>query len=67
MEKLVSPYVHIFIYYFSLVVGIFFLPLFFLFLITKSYRDRIVEQLKRLGSSLDWSREAFTMDQVTFN
>ena len=31
-----------------------------------SYRDRIVEQLKRLGSSLDWSREAFTMDQVSF-
>eukprot|EP00026_Physarum_polycephalum_P001453 Phypoly_transcript_01455.p1 GENE.Phypoly_transcript_01455~~Phypoly_transcript_01455.p1 ORF type:complete len:1115 (+),score=189.55 Phypoly_transcript_01455:428-3346(+) len=27
------------------------------------YRDRIVDQLKRLGSSLDWSREAFTMDQ----
>ena len=27
------------------------------------YGGRIVEQLKRLGSSLDWSREAFTMDE----
>jgi len=26
------------------------------------YRDRIVSQLKRIGSSLDWEREAFTMD-----
>lgn len=26
------------------------------------YGGRIVEQLKRLGSSCDWSREAFTMD-----
>ena len=29
----------------------------------KQYGGRIVEQLKRLGSSLDWSREAFTMDE----
>ncbi len=28
----------------------------------KQYGGRIVEQLKRLGSSLDWTREAFTMD-----
>ena len=28
----------------------------------KQYGGRIVEQLKKLGSSLDWSREAFTMD-----
>jgi len=27
------------------------------------YGGRIVRQLKRLGSSLDWSRESFTMDQ----
>lgn len=27
------------------------------------YGGRIVEQLKRLGSSCDWSREAFTMDE----
>ena len=27
------------------------------------YGGRIVEQLKRLGSSCDWSRERFTMDQ----
>ena len=26
------------------------------------YRDRITTQLRRLGSSCDWSREAFTMD-----
>lgn len=29
------------------------------------YRDRIVSQLKRIGSSLDWDREAFTMDDVS--
>ena len=28
----------------------------------KHYGGRIVEQLKRLGSSCDWSRERFTMD-----
>ncbi len=28
----------------------------------EKYGNRIVEQLKRLGSSCDWSREAFTMD-----
>ena len=29
----------------------------------KQYGGRIVEQLKRLGSSCDWTREAFTMDE----
>ncbi len=29
----------------------------------EQYGGRIVEQLKRLGSSCDWSREAFTMDE----
>ena len=29
----------------------------------EKYGNRIVEQLKRLGSSCDWSREAFTMDE----
>eukprot|EP01126_Amoeba_proteus_P055616 TRINITY_DN6920_c0_g1_i6.p1 TRINITY_DN6920_c0_g1~~TRINITY_DN6920_c0_g1_i6.p1 ORF type:complete len:850 (+),score=168.95 TRINITY_DN6920_c0_g1_i6:387-2936(+) len=28
------------------------------------YGNRIYEQLKRLGSSLDWSREHFTMDET---
>lgn len=28
------------------------------------YGARIVSQLKRIGSSLDWEREAFTMDNV---
>jgi len=28
----------------------------------KTSRERIVQQIKRLGCSLDWSREAFTMD-----
>ncbi|MBU8920840.1 MAG: valine--tRNA ligase [Bacteroidales bacterium] len=28
----------------------------------KQYHGRIVEQLGRLGASLDWSREAFTLD-----
>jgi valyl-tRNA synthetase len=28
------------------------------------YGNRIVTQLKRLGSSLDWERECFTMDEV---
>ncbi|HET7559648.1 MAG TPA: class I tRNA ligase family protein, partial [Limnochordia bacterium] len=27
------------------------------------YRDRIVSQLKALGSSCDWARERFTMDE----
>ncbi len=29
----------------------------------QKYGSRIVEQLKRLGSSCDWSRERFTMDE----
>ncbi|NLV48588.1 MAG: valine--tRNA ligase [Clostridiaceae bacterium] len=29
----------------------------------EKYGGRIIEQLKRLGSSCDWSRERFTMDQ----
>lgn len=29
----------------------------------KKYGGRIVEQLKKLGSSCDWTREAFTMDK----
>ena len=29
----------------------------------KTYGGRIVTQLKKLGSSCDWSRERFTMDQ----
>ncbi len=29
----------------------------------KKYGGRIVEQLKKLGSSCDWSRERFTMDE----
>lgn len=29
----------------------------------KQYGGRIVEQLKKLGSSCDWDREAFTMDE----
>jgi len=29
-----------------------------------NYGGRIVNQLKRLGSSLDWDRECFTMDDV---
>ncbi|MBR2056554.1 MAG: class I tRNA ligase family protein, partial [Clostridia bacterium] len=33
----------------------------------EQYGGRIVEQLKRLGSSCDWSREAFTMDQNCSN
>eukprot|EP01100_Stratorugosa_tubuloviscum_P012307 TRINITY_DN57_c1_g1_i6.p1 TRINITY_DN57_c1_g1~~TRINITY_DN57_c1_g1_i6.p1 ORF type:complete len:1271 (-),score=628.85 TRINITY_DN57_c1_g1_i6:58-3870(-) len=28
-----------------------------------AYGDQIINQLKRLGSSLDWNREVFTMDQ----
>jgi valyl-tRNA synthetase len=27
--------------------------------------DRIFEQMKRLGSSLDWSRSCFTLDPVS--
>ena len=30
----------------------------------KQYGDRIVEQLKTMGFSLDWSRMAFTMDEA---
>ena len=26
------------------------------------YGDRICDQLRRIGSSVDWSRKAFTMD-----
>ncbi len=33
------------------------------FLWKEKFGGRIVEQLKRLGSSCDWSREAFTMDE----
>lgn len=33
----------------------------------EQYGGRIVEQLKRLGSSCDWSREAFTMDDKCNN
>ena len=33
----------------------------------EQYGGRIVEQLKSLGSSCDWSREAFTMDQNCSN
>ena len=33
----------------------------------EQYGGRIVEQLKRLGSSCDWSREAFTMDNNLSN
>ena len=29
----------------------------------KESRDRIVHQLRKMGSSLDWSREAFTLDE----
>lgn len=29
----------------------------------KQYGNRIIEQLKRLGSSCDWERERFTMDE----
>ena len=28
----------------------------------ETYRDRIVNQMRRLGVSVDWSRERFTMD-----
>eukprot|EP01102_Stenamoeba_stenopodia_P012148 TRINITY_DN379_c0_g1_i2.p1 TRINITY_DN379_c0_g1~~TRINITY_DN379_c0_g1_i2.p1 ORF type:complete len:1044 (-),score=309.33 TRINITY_DN379_c0_g1_i2:162-3293(-) len=30
----------------------------------QEYGDRITSQLRRIGSSLDWSRETFTMDEV---
>ncbi|MEG2688046.1 MAG: valine--tRNA ligase, partial [Clostridia bacterium] len=33
----------------------------------EQYGGRIVEQLKRLGTSCDWSREAFTMDKNCSN
>lgn len=29
----------------------------------KTYRDRIANQVKKLGASCDWSRERFTMDE----
>src|SRR3990172_2962373 len=29
--------------------------------------DTIVNQVKKMGSSLDWSREAFTLDKVRYN
>ena len=29
----------------------------------KEYGGRIIEQLKKLGSSCDWDRERFTMDE----
>ena len=29
----------------------------------EKYGGRIVEQLKKMGSSLDWQRERFTMDE----
>jgi valyl-tRNA synthetase len=33
----------------------------------KEYGGRIIEQLKRLGASCDWSRERFTMDEGLSN
>jgi valyl-tRNA synthetase len=30
-----------------------------------SYQNRITDQLRRLGGSYDWSRVAFTMDDVS--
>ena len=33
----------------------------------KEYGGRIVKQLKKLGSSADWDRERFTMDEVCSN
>jgi valyl-tRNA synthetase len=30
----------------------------------QEYGNRILMQLRRLGSSLDWSREVFTLDEV---
>ena len=33
----------------------------------EQYGGRIVEQLKRLGTSCDWSKEAFTMDENCSN
>ena len=32
----------------------------------KQYGGRIVEQLKKIGSSCDWDRERFTMDEGSF-
>ena len=29
----------------------------------KQYGGRIIEQLKKMGSSCDWSRERFTLDE----
>ncbi len=31
---------------------------------THQYHDRIVKQIKKIGASLDWSRERFTMDKA---
>ena len=28
----------------------------------EEYRDRIVEQMRRMGVSVDWTRERFTLD-----
>ena len=33
-------------------------------LINFSYQGRITKQLRRLGGSYDWTRTAFTMDEV---
>ena len=46
------------------IVSSFCLCCLFVFFDVRRYRDTIVGQMKRMGSSLDWSREAFTMDQV---
>ena len=35
------------------------------FMSTQRYQARISNQLRRLGGSLDWSRAAFTMDEVS--
>jgi hypothetical protein len=35
-----------------------------LLLTSRSYQGRIANQLRRLGGSYDWSREAFTMNEV---
>lgn len=32
----------------------------------EKYQERITEQIYRLGHSSDWSRVAFTMDEVSF-
>ena len=35
--------------------------------VERTVRGRIVEQLKKLGSSCDWERERFTMDEGLSN